>query len=462
MPYILDRHINILKYQDSQAFILDHFFGKMEPISLQEYELLKQCDGETQLPDSELTEKLEKALYIYRCKPGEEHLDPAQIKEYDNRLYKLLEWTITERCNYNCLHCYHAADNQMPREEYTWEQAVRAMDDMRSCGILAITLTGGEPFMYPHLREIIRELYNRNIQVQSIVTNGSLLTEEWLAYIKSMFPKVEMRISFDGVGFHDWMRNHKGSEEQALRAFRLCHEMGLNTRANMNVNRRNRSSIWDSVKILNEIGLDRIRIIKTTEVPRWQMNAGDDSMPIEEYYDFCLELAEKYRSSDVSVPILLWQCLYMNASRKTFSCLPVKTCADQYTGQECLCTTWSIRPALMANGELLPCSPLAGICSSRGISFGNAKVEGLKKLLTQDGPYILETSRTSSEKIAANPKCTDCPWAKGCQGGCPTISTIFGGSFLSCDPFKCAFFEKGYYDRFCAILNGWSNITPLY
>ena len=89
-------------------------------------------------------------------------------------------------------------------------------------------------------------------------------------------------IYFDGLGTHDWLRQHKGAEEKTLQVIRLCKEAGFNVMINSNLNRKNADCMFDSVKLLDEMGVDVIRIIRTTEVPRWAENAKGMSLPVDE------------------------------------------------------------------------------------------------------------------------------------------------------------------------------------
>ena len=98
--------------------------------------------------------------------------------EYPNKLSCVIDWTITERCNYNCLHCFHAADNNVHREEFSREEALRLLEEAEACGVSAIRLTGGEPTLYPYFREIVEEIRKRGMRLKTLITNGSLMDDE--------------------------------------------------------------------------------------------------------------------------------------------------------------------------------------------------------------------------------------------------------------------------------------------
>ena len=52
------------------------------------------------------------ALFICR---GEENLtDWQKYRHCENRYFPKVNWMITGKCNYNCLHCFNAADNAHP------------------------------------------------------------------------------------------------------------------------------------------------------------------------------------------------------------------------------------------------------------------------------------------------------------------------------------------------------------
>ena len=93
-----------------------------------------------------------------------------------------------------------------------------------------------------------------------------------------------MKIPFDGLGFHDWMRGCGGAEQDVLRAIKLCVDAGFPMRVQMNINRKNRDSILPSLALLDDMGVGCARVIPTTPSTRWEMNAQGQSMEWGEFF----------------------------------------------------------------------------------------------------------------------------------------------------------------------------------
>ncbi|WP_036612662.1 radical SAM/SPASM domain-containing protein [Oribacterium sp. P6A1] len=460
MFYILENGIRVKKWASGWACCGTEEAKKPFPLRPKDYKLLKSCDGMTDLADSDALRAWEAMGVIRKCEKGEAQLSEGQIQEYPNKLNCVLDWTITDRCNYNCLHCFHAADNTTLKDEFSREEAFHLLKEAQACGITHVELTGGEPTMYPYFRDVVQEVHDLGMKLGCVVTNGSLMTEELAAFIKRLHPDCLIAISFDGIGIHDWMRQHKGSEESAKNAIRICVAAGLKVVSNMNVNRKNRDVLFDSVKMLSEMGVDHLRIIKTTEVPRWALNSEDFSMTPEEYYDYSIEFAKQYRESGLTIPVRLWQVLALNGRDKIYHIVPVKASGSTFCEYEMICPDMLKKLSVQPSGEIIPCAPMAGILTSRNIHLGNVKHDGLVKLLSEGALYE-QVTYTVKDKQKANSKCAGCKYFKYCQGGCPAVGLLFNGSPLGTDDYKCMFFEKGYYKKISEAMEGWKNLLPL-
>ena len=87
--------------------------------------------------------------------------------------------------------------------------------------------------------------------VEELNTNGYFINRQTLSRLKEMGCTPLMKISFDGIGYHDWMRSHKGAEETALRAISLCIENGFPVKVQTNMNRRNRDSMLKTAEMFD-------------------------------------------------------------------------------------------------------------------------------------------------------------------------------------------------------------------
>lgn len=198
------------------------------------FELLALCDGNHDLESNPLLEHLVTAGMAHPAAPGETWSAWSAPRRYENRLFHSLNWAITGRCNYRCRHCFMAADNGPMLGQFSWEECLTLLDECERCGVQTVTLTGGEPMLHPRFMDIVRECARRRICVGEINTNGSLLTKEMLGEFRKLGMDPEIKVSYDGLGHHDWLRGVEGAEEDALGAMRLAHEQGFRVRAQTN------------------------------------------------------------------------------------------------------------------------------------------------------------------------------------------------------------------------------------
>ena len=101
-------------------------------------------------------------------------------------MLNIINFHITNSCNYHCTYCFGKFPN---KKELTFKQACSIVDNIARYfsknGIQdgRINLAGGEPLLCPFLDDLIDYINAYGIKV-SIITNGSLLTEEQIAFWK--------------------------------------------------------------------------------------------------------------------------------------------------------------------------------------------------------------------------------------------------------------------------------------
>lgn len=435
----------------------------------EELEFLTACDGKTELPsckDSTLAATLLRRNLIFEAPAGFEAQAGSTVSEWsrlrvcDNRYFPAMNWMITGKCNYNCLHCFNAADNAPLIQEWSLPEAEKLLDEAEKCGINAFTITGGEPMCHKDFFPIMEGIYRRGMYVEELNTNGFYLTPETLERMCEIGCTPLIKISFDGLGYHDWMRNRSGAEQDALRAIRLCVQKGFRVKVQTNVNRKNIDSMLPTARLLDSIGVEEMRIIRTTEAPRWIQNASGMTLELSEYYDRMFEFAQDYAKADGNMVVDIWQVMTLRPRQRAYRLRVVECGIGEYRESLAVCRGNRGMVAVAANGNVFPCMQMSGYYEANHDILGNAKTDGLQKLL-QDSRYLSEVCTTLGELAAVNSKCSRCAYFKHCAGGCRAIALALTGDKLGIDPAKCLFFEKGYHERAEKLLPGWTNLSPM-
>ena len=432
----------------------------VKSLTRDDFELLKLCDGKTPVPVSAATEDLMKRKLIRPAKEGEETDPFLMLREYKNRYFLNMDLNITERCNFNCLHCYEAVDNQISRSEMSLSDCRKLLREARDCGIQNIKITGGEPLIHPDFLTILKSVYEYEMTVGRINSNVHFLTEQLAEEIRSIDGKILFNVSYDGAGYHDWMRNRKGAEKDLLSKIKILVDKGFHVCAAMTLNRVNLDAAEDSLKKLEELGVQEFRIIRTSETPRWLLNAKDACLTFEEYYDAMTDLCRKFASEEHTIDLNIFHFVIIRHRYRCYYLAPVTCSPERYDPGLPLCSDARDNITVTPSGDVYPCTPSPGVYKAGGVCFGNVFDNGLKPLL-QDGPFLAFVRKGVHAVKEHDPKCASCRFFPQCTGGCRLIAYGLSGDLLSHDPMKCAFFEGGYARKLEKAMPGYHCMTPV-
>jgi MoaA/NifB/PqqE/SkfB family radical SAM enzyme len=124
---------------------------------------------------------------------------------------RFLKIELTGKCSLRCKHCYGAfpSDHTLPQEK------VREIID-QAVGIFdCLIFSGGEPFMHPHLLDLVRHAEKKLFSVH-ITTSGVGVTARKIAHLPS---NAILVFGIDGIGpAHDEYRGEAGSYQKILAA----------------------------------------------------------------------------------------------------------------------------------------------------------------------------------------------------------------------------------------------------
>ena len=509
--YVLAPHVALRSWERVPYAYAERFVARPRLLSAGEFACALACDGARPLPPSaDLDALLAKGLAV-PCAPGAAGLTAWQRhRACPNRVTPWMGLEITGRCNYNCRHCFNATDNRHLLNELSLPQVEALLDDAARAGVNAVLVTGGEPLLHPDFKAIVAAVYERGMFVHELNTNGRFLTDEILDFLTGFGcgpdgrPPTEIKISFDCLGHHDWMRDRAGAEGDALRAIGLSVARGFNTRVQTNVNRANRDALLPTLRLLDQMGVACTRVICTVATPRWELNAPGMTLTWDEYLDLGLATLGAYAAEDHAMDVDVWNVAKLMPRRRAYQLHPVRYCERTFKESRPCCATINGMVAVAADGQVYPCMQCSGTMAARGVRLGSVFEEGLPRLL-REGVYhdmvhatvgdrlrhqraLLATdaaddrgaegradgcgavgetgaARSAGDRGAGTPDlpaCPTCPWLTWCGGGCPALGMfVSGDDFLAPDRTACTFFCGGWPARFERTLPGWACINPV-
>ena len=134
-------------------------------------------------------------------------------------------------CNFSCKMCYlRKTQEQITQSGKTlkdWREWLKLAEQCLEEGTLYLLLTGGEPFLYPHFRELYMELHKMGF-VLSINSNGTMIDREMVNWLMDAAPS-RVNITLYGTSPETYARicGNPGGYERATAAIRMLKEAGI-------------------------------------------------------------------------------------------------------------------------------------------------------------------------------------------------------------------------------------------
>lgn len=133
---------------------------------------------------------------------------------------------ITERCNLHCAHCF--VSSTQVGVDITLDDMVKAvLPRLQRARVTRLTLTGGEPFVHPHLLEICAAASGMGLAIK-ICTNATQTSDRQIAALAKL-GNVRVNVSFDGFrsASHGRFRGNRDSFTVTRETTRKFAEAGL-------------------------------------------------------------------------------------------------------------------------------------------------------------------------------------------------------------------------------------------
>lgn len=154
----------------------------------------------------------------------------------------------TYHCNANCMFC--SINNNEKQQFASLSQMKKLIDILSDNDVLRLNLFGGEPFVYPHILDIIKYAHKKGMLITG-VSNGIAITEELCIEMKGYLNG--LGISVHGIGeLHEELLGKKNSFSSAINALKWLDKYNIPTSINMTVTALNYNKIIDVVKNIKE------------------------------------------------------------------------------------------------------------------------------------------------------------------------------------------------------------------
>ena len=177
-------------------------------------------------------------------------------------------------CNLACSHCY-SASSPLKRTILPLEPLLAALPRLRAEGYEVISLSGGEPLLYPWLGELLAAAKAEGFRTAAI-SNGFRVTARHRPVIEALD---RIAISFDGLeARHNAMRGNGQAWARAVAGLRFLAEIGKPAAAAFTVTRDSLSEVPEFIEVCAELGVRAVQLRPLVMAGRAPEAAADQAL----------------------------------------------------------------------------------------------------------------------------------------------------------------------------------------
>lgn len=320
------------------------------------------------------------------------------------------QWHFLDQCNLRCKHCYQNEHQAKPLSNLDLTRIAMSMEEaLRVWGYIGrISLTGGEPFLYPDTLLSLARFFEQSDMFHSIgvLTNGTLLSSGIAQELKKLSKLREIQISLDGAHAttHDFIRGD-GSFMKAIEGIRILKDAGIRTAIMFTLTKLNKCDAETIIDLALTEKVEAITIERATALgPVCNSDSLLSSNEIKSVFE---RVAARKKELGDKPPLLI------RTSR------PLWGLVDNSYGGFCPAGYSSL--AILHDGTVLPCRRL-------NVPLGNVLNEGLFRIWYQsDTLWRLRNRKELGEQ------CRSCDLLTKC-GGCRAVAYASTGDYMADDP----------------------------
>jgi radical SAM protein with 4Fe4S-binding SPASM domain len=176
-----------------------------------------------------------------------------------------LDVYLTNACNLRCKYCFNLDREDAPRVPL--DDICAILDAAYQRGNRYVSITGGEPFLYKQIFEVLDFAHGLGYWI-NILSHGGLLDQSRVERLKKYW-RLRIRISLDGPDrdTHDLLRG-QGTFDATLSKIDLLVANGINVGVGVTVSEHNLDAVEDILRLGLEKGVAFIRFVPVARVKK--------------------------------------------------------------------------------------------------------------------------------------------------------------------------------------------------
>lgn len=169
---------------------------------------------------------------------------------------------ITMHCNLECLHCYlNGGGKNNDCDILTIPENILDNFYMKYKPDI-VSATGGEPLINKKMVELLGKVINKYGGALEVVTNGTLITEDFVERLQSINPNTFYQISIDGLeDYHNYLRNNNNAFNRAMEGIKIISKHNIKLKIRYTVTNDNYKDLDGIIKLLESFNNPNIELV---------------------------------------------------------------------------------------------------------------------------------------------------------------------------------------------------------
>ena len=343
---------------------------------------------------------------------------------------------ITGKCNLNCLHCYLA---RRKWDELTLEEIKELIKQAAEMNVASFSITGGEPFIREDLMDILRELDQKEMKIEGLFTNGTMLPSDFIDQVRPIqeFP---FFVSINGPSSetHNEFMGANDAFKKSIETIRILTQSGIRVFANtsLNVFFDNEQQLAKIYQLIKDLHIYRWRISSPFLEGSWKENFEKYGISTETELQIMLKILKMWLDDGRPFELELGHI---------FRYIKGKCIQRVYSENDYVCDYFRDRIVIMPNGEISACSLLI----APPYILGNIRNHSLQEIWESDKMRYYKDLKISD---VMEDKCRSCTKIAQCGMGCRANAVLTSGVYENIDPEICGICTHPLSEEFSKIL----------